>query len=76
MLKDMPTTPKTAMMPLGPRACGIQANALFQMLLTVKVRLIHRMQIWRTTQVAPGTSCMIVRLVRPQCFVLTNIRFP
>ena len=33
-------------------------------------RLIHRMQIWRTTRLAPGTS-MKVRLVRPRCFVLT-----
>ena len=32
---------------------------------------IHRMQIWRTTQSAPGTSCMKVRLVSPWCFVLT-----
>ena len=30
-----------------------------------------RMQIWRTTRSAPGTSCMKVRLVRPRCFVLT-----
>ena len=31
---------------------------------------IHRMQIWRTTRSAPGTSCMKMRLVRPRCFVL------
>ena len=31
---------------------------------------IHRMQIWRTTRQAPGTSCMKVRLVWPRCFVL------
>ena len=39
------------------------------------LQAIHRMQIWRTTRSAPGTSCMKVRLVRPQCFVLT-ICFP
>ena len=33
---------------------------------------IHRMQIWRTTRLAPGTS-MKVRLVRPRCFVLTML---
>ena len=32
---------------------------------------IHRMQIWQITRSSPGTSCMKVRLVRPQCFVLT-----
>ena len=32
---------------------------------------IHRMQIWRITRSAPGTSHMKSRLVRPQCFVLT-----
>ena len=31
---------------------------------------IHRMQIWRTTRQAPGTSCMKVRLVWPRCFAL------
>ena len=34
---------------------------------------IHRMQIWRATRLAPGTSCMKVRLVRPLCFVLTML---
>ena len=32
--------------------------------------LLHRMQIWRTTRLAPRTSRMIVRLVRLWCFVL------
>ena len=31
----------------------------------------HQMQIWRTTRLVPGTSCMKVTLVRPRCFVLT-----
>ena len=34
---------------------------------------IHRMQIWRTTQSAPGTSSTKVRLVRSRCFVLTML---
>ena len=34
---------------------------------------IHRMQIWRTTRSAPRTSCLKLRLVRPQCFVLTML---
>ena len=36
-----------------------------------KYKLIHQMQIWRTTRSAPGTRCMKVRLVRLRCFVLT-----
>ena len=32
----------------------------------VYITIIHRMQIWRTTRSAPGTS-MKVRLVRPRC---------
>ena len=36
---------------------------------------IHRMQIWRTTRLAPGTSRMEARLVRLWCFVLTML-FP
>ena len=32
---------------------------------------IHRMQIWRTTRSAPGTSLMKARLVGLWCFVLT-----
>ena len=36
------------------------------------VNKIHRMQIWRTTRSAPGTSHMKARLVRLWCFVLTN----
>ena len=32
---------------------------------------IHRMQIWRSTRSAPGTSRMEARLVRLWCFVLT-----
>ena len=39
-------------------------------LLTRKKIVIHRMQIWRTTRSAPGTS-MKARLVRPRCSVLT-----
>ena len=35
--------------------------------------LIHRMQIWRTTRSAPGTSRMKARLVRLWCFVLTML---
>ena len=34
---------------------------------------IHRMQIWRTTRSAPGTSRMKARLVRLWCFVLTML---
>ena len=37
-----------------------------------KETTIHRMQIWRTTRSAPGTS-MKVRLVRPGCSVLTML---
>ena len=33
--------------------------------------IIHRMQIWRTTRSAPGTSLMKARLVGLWCFVLT-----
>ena len=35
--------------------------------------VIHRMQIWRTTRSAPGTSQMEARLVRLSCFVLTML---
>jgi len=35
------------------------------------VKAIHRMQIWRTTRSAPGTSCIKARLVRLLVFVLT-----
>ena len=34
---------------------------------------IHRMQIWRTALLAPGTSRMQARLVRLWCFVLTML---
>ena len=40
-----------------------------------KTHWIHRMQIWRTTRLAPGTSRMEARLVRLWCFVLTML-FP
>ena len=46
--------------------CFVSSEFLF-------VASIHRMQIWRTTPSAPGTSSMKVRLVRPRCFVFTML---
>ena len=37
------------------------------------ITTIHRMQIWRTARLLPGTSCMKARLVRLRCFVLTML---
>ena len=34
--------------------------------------IIYPMQVWRTTPSSPGTSCMIARLIGPQCYVLTS----
>ena len=34
--------------------------------------IIHRMQVWRTARLSPGTSRMQARLVRLWCFVLTE----
>ena len=42
-------------------------------MLFLKKDLIHRMQIWRTTRSAHGTSQMEARLVRLWCFVLTML---
>ena len=35
------------------------------------ITCLHRMQIWRTTRSAPGTSCMKMSVVGPRRFVLS-----
>ena len=57
--------------------CNIYApnNTTLQKVFIENLTEIHRMQIWRTTRLAPGTSRMEARLVRLWCFVLTML-FP
>ena len=55
-----------------PNAMGFNSGEVGS-LPVVHSCLIHRMQIWRTTRSAPGTSGMKARLVRLWCFVLTML---
>ena len=71
--KSMPQGCDQVLRQLWPCFAHPHSKHLALWLNSIKKQAIHRMQIWRTTRSAPGTSPMKVRLVRLWCFVLTML---
>ena len=71
--KSMPQGCDQVLRQLWPCFAHPHSKHLALWLNSIKKQAIHRMQKWRTTRSAPGTSPMKARLVRLWCFVLTML---